>query len=222
MSKVARTLLVFAVLLVSSCGNKKDTNKIETSLKLRFVDEYILPDETTFANTRVGGLSGIDYANGDWYAISDNSDSPRFYKAIVSYDLKGFNTIQVTAVTHFKDENGNNFWHLTTYRNTIQLPIFKNNFFKNEEDLYEYIKGVEPQIPLISRNGQSIELPETVNKKDLNEVWEYFNKWLIENNLFSTVNEISHVPYYVDPRGYTEKIFTSKRLYRFRYRDYYR
>lgn len=108
MSKVARTLLVFAVLLVSSCGNKKDTNKIETSLKLRFVDEYILPDETTFANTRVGGLSGIDYANGDWYAISDNSDSPRFYKAIVSYDLKGFNTIQVTAVTHFKDENGNN------------------------------------------------------------------------------------------------------------------
>ncbi|WP_299799653.1 esterase-like activity of phytase family protein [uncultured Maribacter sp.] len=108
MSKVARTLLVFAVLLVISCGNKKDTNKIETSLKLRFVDEYVLPDETTFANTRVGGLSGIDYANGDWYAISDDSDSPRFYKTIVSYDLKGFNTIQVTAVTHFKDENGIN------------------------------------------------------------------------------------------------------------------
>ncbi|WP_299317169.1 esterase-like activity of phytase family protein [uncultured Maribacter sp.] len=108
MSKVARTLLVFTVLLVISCGNKKNTNKIETSLKLCFVDEYILPDETTFANTRVGGLSGIDYANGDWYAISDDSDSPRFYKAIVSYDLKGFNTIQVTAVTHFKDENGNN------------------------------------------------------------------------------------------------------------------
>jgi len=116
----------------------------------------------------------------------------------------------VMNIATAKDENGNNFWHLTTYRNTIQLPIFKNNFFKNEEDLYEYIKGVEPQIPLISRNGQSIELPETVNKKDLNEVWEYFNKWLIENNLFSTVNEISHVPYYVDPRGYTEKIFTSK------------
>ncbi|MDO6472836.1 esterase-like activity of phytase family protein [Maribacter sp. 1_MG-2023] len=108
MSKLARNLLVFTVLLVISCGTKNDTTKIETSLKLRFVDEYILSDETTFENTRVGGLSGIDYANGTWYAISDDNDSPRFYKAIVSYDLKGFNTIQVTAVTHFKDENGNN------------------------------------------------------------------------------------------------------------------
>ncbi|WP_324027250.1 esterase-like activity of phytase family protein [Maribacter sp. BPC-D8] len=107
MRKVARTLFVCTVFMtVISCGTKNDTNKIEASLKLRFVDEYVLPDETTFENTRVGGLSGIDYADGNWYAISDDSDAPRFYSANLSYDLNGFDSITIKSVTHFKDSIG--------------------------------------------------------------------------------------------------------------------
>ena len=34
----------------------------------------------------------------------------------------------VMNIATAKDEEGNNFWHLTTYRNTKQLAIFKNNF----------------------------------------------------------------------------------------------
>ncbi|WP_405414638.1 esterase-like activity of phytase family protein [Maribacter sp. Asnod1-A12] len=109
MSIVVRIfLLIKGLTIVISCGNINEAKQNDTGIRLHFVDEYILTDETSFANTRVGGLSGIDYANGDWFAISDDSESPRFYKANVSYDLKGFDTIQVTAVTHFKDENGNN------------------------------------------------------------------------------------------------------------------
>ena len=116
----------------------------------------------------------------------------------------------VMNIATAKDEEGNNFWHLTTYRNTKQLAIFKNNFFKTEQKLMEYIKGIEPQTPLISRNERPLKLPEHIKNSDPDEVWKYFNQWLIKNNLFSAVNEISHVPYYIDPRGYTEKIFTSK------------
>ncbi|MDP5062315.1 MAG: esterase-like activity of phytase family protein [Maribacter sp.] len=106
MSDVVKTFFICAVLLVISCGTNNDTNKIETNLKLRFVDEYILPDETTFENTRVGGLSGIDYANGTWYAISDDSDAPRFYSTKISYDSSGFDSISIKSVTHFKDSIG--------------------------------------------------------------------------------------------------------------------
>ena len=116
----------------------------------------------------------------------------------------------VMNIATAKDENGNNFWHLTTYRNTKQLSFFRNDFFKTEEELMQYIKDIEPQTPLISRNKEPLELPAHLSSKDSKDIWNFFNQWLIENNLFSAVNEISHVPYYVDPRGYTEKIFTSK------------
>lgn len=107
MSKVACTLFVFTLFMtVFSCGNTKATEKTDSSLNLRFVDEYVLPDETTFKKTKVGGLSGIDYANGNWYAISDDSDSPRFYKVNISYDINGFDSIEITSATHFKDSNG--------------------------------------------------------------------------------------------------------------------
>ena len=104
MKIVVRTLIVFIVLLtVISCRYKNEVKEKKNNLKLRFIDEYILPDKTTFENTRVGGLSGIDYANGIWYAISDDSDFPRFYSANISYDINGFDSIEITSVTHFKD-----------------------------------------------------------------------------------------------------------------------
>ena len=107
MKIVVRSLIVFTILLtVISCRNKNEVKETKNNLKLRFVDEYVLPDETTFENTRVGGLSGIDYANGNWYAISDDSDTPRFYSANISYDINGFDSITIKSVTHFKDSIG--------------------------------------------------------------------------------------------------------------------
>lgn len=106
MIHIIRTLFLCYLLSVISCGTINDTNKIETSFKLRFIDEYVLPDETTFENTSVGGLSGIDYANGTWYAISDDSDFPRFYSVNISYDINGFDSVTIKSVTHFKDSIG--------------------------------------------------------------------------------------------------------------------
>jgi len=104
MKIVVRTLIVFIVLLtVISCRYKNVVKETKNNLKLRFIDEYVLPDDTTFENTRVGGLSGIDYANGTWYAISDDSEFPRFYSANISYDINRFGSVTINSVTHFKD-----------------------------------------------------------------------------------------------------------------------
>ena len=109
MNKVFKTLLVItAVLSVFSCAN----NNLKTTgstTKLRFIDEYVIPDDLIFEETRVGGLSGIDYANGNWYVISDGIDSPRFYNASISYDLEGFKSIKINSVVKFEDVDGKLF-----------------------------------------------------------------------------------------------------------------
>lgn len=116
----------------------------------------------------------------------------------------------VMNISSANDYNGKNCWHLTTYRNTIQLACYRNNFFSTEFSLMKYIQNIEPLTPLISRNEQPLEIPSYINKDDDIRIWKFYNEWLTKNGLFSAVNEISHVPFYIDQRGYTEKIFTSK------------
>ncbi|WP_432410035.1 esterase-like activity of phytase family protein [Rasiella sp. SM2506] len=108
MTKVKKTLFVCTIIMsVLSCATKNNVKATESTTKLRFVDEYVLPDDLTFGETSIGGLSGIDYANGNWYAISDDSNSPRFYKASVSYNIEGFKSIEINSVIKFKDADGN-------------------------------------------------------------------------------------------------------------------
>ena len=98
-------------------------------------------------------------------------------------------------------------WNLATYRNTISLPATRNDFFDTKKELIDYIKKVEPCVPLISNNGQPLKIPSHINAEDINDVWKYFNEWLSESGLFSSLREISHVPYYIDNRGYKRAVF---------------
>jgi len=75
--------------------------------KLRFLDEYIL-DEKTFLNERqVGGLSGIDYKNGKWIAICDDSEFPRYYELDIQLNDSVFTKVAVLKEYLFKDHRGN-------------------------------------------------------------------------------------------------------------------
>lgn len=112
MKKVFLNVCTIAiVLMVGSCDFIDDfVGDIypEKSIKqLHFIDEYIIPDGTLFNNTLVGGLSGIDYANGNWYLISDDPVSPRFYTASIAFGQDGFNSLEIKSVTNFKDTKGN-------------------------------------------------------------------------------------------------------------------
>ena len=108
MKIVLKIASLFLVLITNySCGDKNASKAIKNNITLRFIDEYVIPDDLIFEETRVGGLSGIDYANGNWYLISDDSESPRFYSAYLDYTIDGFNSIKIKKVTHFKDQYGN-------------------------------------------------------------------------------------------------------------------
>ena len=114
MKKIALIALGLSVLfLFTSCDsddNNTEKHESKSIEKLQFIDEYVIPDNTMFQNTLVGGISGIDYANGTWYLISDDSKSPtRFFTANIDYDLNGFSNITINGVKELKDKTGDSF-----------------------------------------------------------------------------------------------------------------
>ena len=119
--------------------------------------------------------------------------------------------MNIATATMSKDNK--KCWNLATYRNNLSLSATRNDFFDTRKELIDYIKEVEPQVPLISNNGQSLEIPNHIKKDDIEGIWIYFNKWLAERNLFPSNKGLSHVPYFLDKRGYKKATFHATHEY---------
>lgn len=108
MKKTIGAALVLCILF--SCAGPKKTTR--TSLPaLRFLGEYLLPADTHFGGTRVGGLSGIDYSPKEdlYYIISDDRSDhnpARFYTAMISVSEKGIGNLQWTGTKPLLQPNG--------------------------------------------------------------------------------------------------------------------
>ncbi len=106
-----KVAVLFCLLTLGACealddflGNTGDDGKV-----LRYIDEFVLPDGLQFENTVVGGLSGIDYANGVWYMISDDPNTARCYTATLTYDDEEFSTVDIQSIVELKDQGGDAF-----------------------------------------------------------------------------------------------------------------
>lgn len=88
-------------------------------------------------------------------------------------------------------------WILSTYRNTVRLITSKTNCFDTKEEAIDYLKSVEHEVPLISNDGDPLEIPDDIENK-----WEYFNKWLEQRGLFSAISGKQHCNFDRDKRGY--------------------
>ena len=82
-------------------------------------------------------------------------------------------------------------WELGTYRNTISLPATRSDHFETRKEAIEYLKEVEPTVPLISKGGKPLEIPGEVDR------WLYWIEWLHENGLKSAISGQQHVPDWV-------------------------
>ncbi|MCO6497296.1 MAG: esterase-like activity of phytase family protein [Chitinophagaceae bacterium] len=88
--------------------------------QLKFLQEYILPNNTVFENTKVGGLSGIDYdsASGLYYSICDDGSDlapARFYTYTIDFKNDRIDAINLKGVHYLR----NSF-------NRLFLPFSKN------------------------------------------------------------------------------------------------
>jgi len=169
-------LLYFSiVILFSSCASKKNVavqSKEITISSVKFLSEYILPLNTTFQNTFVGGLSGIDYdaGNDQYYLISDDPSqfSPaRIYTAKIAIKEKKIDTINFKDVIFISQEDGSQYPKAQHGRNakadgeSVRYdPSRKTLIWSNEgERLFRPTDTtiVQPALTFISLTGKYID-----------------------------------------------------------------
>jgi len=106
-------LYLVVIIFLSSCSTAKFAVKTKaTSISsIKFLNSYVMPLNSVYQNTLVGGLSGIDYdtKNDQYYLISDDPSqfSPaRIYTAKIEIKENKIDTIQLTGVKFIMQENG--------------------------------------------------------------------------------------------------------------------
>ena len=112
-------LVVFPTFLFS-CSNLKQSVDSKTTPSLKLVSSIEIPFEETFQNTKVGGLSGIDYdaKNDLYYLICDDRsmfNDSRFYTAKIRLLENKVEGIDFQSVSTLKNETGTAYgdWNTT-------------------------------------------------------------------------------------------------------------
>lgn len=91
-----RLLFVLAMISFFSC--KKTTN-----VHLNFLDELVIKDSLLFKNTLVGGVSGIDYYNNQYYMVIDDASNPRVLVSDLIIKNDKFKGIDFKQIIRLKD-----------------------------------------------------------------------------------------------------------------------
>ena len=106
--------LVFIQTVFLSCSNLKQTNENRAIPNLKLVSSLEIPFDKTFQDTKVGGLSGIDYDQKQdvYYLLSDDRsvfNDARFYTAKIRLVKDKLESIDFTNVVTLKDEAGKKY-----------------------------------------------------------------------------------------------------------------
>lgn len=128
-----RVSLFLFVLFVVGCGSTK--LKSSKDLKINFLSEYIVPDNLILDNTLVGGLSGIDFYNGKYYLVSDDSNNPRVYEAKIVIDDNKISNITFEKVILI--DKSSNFLDLESIRydsDLNQILLTSEGHVLNQKD----------------------------------------------------------------------------------------
>ncbi len=157
-----KALAFLLTLLVFSCSSLPKDQK---SIELIFLDEYVYPNNKMLDSTIIGGLSGIDYRNGEYYLAVDDSRVPRYCRALIDISNKSIKDITFTEVVIFENDD-----------------FYKNNFL----DLESILADSNNTIVLTSegsiKNGKDPLLFSTTKEGVLNKQYELPKKFLATAN----------------------------------------
>ncbi|CAL67232.1 esterase-like activity of phytase family protein [Christiangramia forsetii] len=149
--------LFLLALFLNSCAV---TRNIENdTIQLTFLDEYVLPSDTKFDNTVVGGLSGIDYKNGKYYLVSDQASNPRIYEANISIERQKFQNVSIEKLIKVKKTE--KFTNEVLDLEALRFDELRDEFVVTSEGKID--EGKNPGIYRLSNNGEiqsSFTIPE--------------------------------------------------------------
>ncbi len=149
--------LLFVGVLFLSCKHKNHT-------QLNFLDEYVLKDSIEFKNAIIGGLSGIDYANNQYYFVVDDARNPRILTADIKIEAYEITSIDFNNVIFLKDST-------TTFYKENALDL-ESIFFDEKTKEINLVsegsvrKGKKPRVFKVDENGDFIinfQLPKSLS-----------------------------------------------------------
>ena len=137
--------IFYILFIVVLLGCKK-----ETTVELKFLDEYVLTDSIQFKNTVIGGLSGVDYANGNYYFVVDDAKDPRFLSAEIDIKKDTIYAVNFKKVIHLNDTT-----EIFYKENTLDLESI-------------FVDEITQEINFVSEGSIKKDKKTSVFKTDLN------------------------------------------------------
>jgi hypothetical protein len=148
---------------------------------LKFLGKHVIPFNTQYKNTTVGGLSGIDYdaKNNLYYLICDDRSDrnpARFYTAKIFITKKGIDSLRFTGVTNMQQpdktvypNNKQDALHTPDPEAIRYNPITKQLVWSSEGERIVKEKDTilaNPSVITVAKNGlfkNNFELPVIFN-----------------------------------------------------------
>lgn len=96
--------LRFSLLLVLFVGCSTTKALKPSSYEVKYIDDYSLPTGFQFQNETFGGISGIDYKNGELIMVNDSPSNPLIFSAEFNLDSFKLDTLVFTSVLKLKGE----------------------------------------------------------------------------------------------------------------------
>ena len=147
--KIIYSAIIFSLLW--SCNSSKNL-----PTKLRFIGEQVIPGNKVYNNTKVGGLSSIEYVDGKYYAISDDKDKPvRFYEMALDYNAASFTKVTITNVISIENNT------IGLDPESLRYDKKTNHFLWTSEGNSR--KNIDPIVFEITKNGKAIKTHITPN-----------------------------------------------------------
>lgn len=93
-----KSAILLSFFILMSCGTSK--NYKASNWKLRFLDEYIIPHNLVVDQTKVGGLSDLDFDGKYFYAVTDIPSAPQIYKMDIKIENNQIQKVDFPEVIH--------------------------------------------------------------------------------------------------------------------------
>jgi len=230
-----RILILFVALSVRSLLSFSQ-GKDNSISSLKLIGQYEIPFNTTFKNTSVGGLSGIDYdaKNDLYYLISDDrsaKNDARFYSAKIHFTVKGIDSVELLDVKTLLQPNGKAYpstkqnAKLTPDPESIRYnPITKELVWSSEGERTINAKDTvlqNPSIQIIGLDGNyksSFIMPSILNvqTKEIGPRQNGTVEGITFNEDFSTLYACLEEPLYQDgPKADVTETKSYVRIFKF-------
>ncbi|MFD1095379.1 esterase-like activity of phytase family protein [Salegentibacter chungangensis] len=161
MKRIYYLLPLFSIVLSCATTRNLDTKNIE----LHFLDEYVIDAHMEFEGTPVGGLSGIDYSNGNYFMVSDQASNPRLYKAKIKLVNRSIDTVIIEDLIEI-DRSSGFLKNATLDLESVRFDSSKDELILSSEGAIQ--DGKDPSVFRISENAEfrsSYEIPNYFTAK---------------------------------------------------------